>query len=515
MTLDTLLMRAAAGRERALAAARAYATPAEAAAVVARLTTTGGRSLRILGITCRFSAFIQHSMRDWLAGFQGMGHQTRLLIEPTDHERNDLMAVADACATFRPDLVVAIGHHRQTIPGIPAHVPVAMWVQDVVPQVFSDHAGRAQGPLDFCLGFGRLLLSTRHGYPADQFLPATVGVNEQRFAPTPLTPTERAAFECDVSYVSHNSTPADVVFARALEAIGSPDVRRLYRDMYDRIIAHYDTGGRAAHAPAVRLMLRASMDATGVHDAGRPEADVVYFFNERLGNAIFRHQSLLWAADLGVDLRIYGRGWESHPSLRRYARGVADNGTQLSAIHRASRINLQLIVTGAMHQRLLDGLAAGGFFLVRRTPIDVVGRHYLTLWDWCQRHDIRSEADFRRRADPSVRQACQALDAILGYEVAAQAVPLFDTLQTCADAQFTNTASAFWPGHYDQVAFGDAAELRSQVERYLADPDARRSIATAMREPVVERASYRRINVRLLELIGRHMRHRATDRFAA
>ena len=244
VTLDTLLMRAAAGRERALAAARAYATPAEAAAVVARLTTTGGRSLRILGITCRFSAFIQHSMRDWLAGFQGMGHQTRLLIEPTDHERNDLMAVADACAAFRPDLVVAIGHHRQTIPGIPAHVPVAMWVQDVVPQVFSDHAGRAQGPLDFCLGFGRLLLSTRHGYPADQFLPATVGVNEQRFAPTPLTPTERAAFECDVSYVSHNSTPADVVFARALEAIGSPDVRRLYRDMYDRIIAHYDTGGR-------------------------------------------------------------------------------------------------------------------------------------------------------------------------------------------------------------------------------------------------------------------------------
>ena len=168
-----------------------------------------------------------------------------------------------------------------------------------------------------------------------------------------------------------------------------------------------------------------------------------------------------------------------------------------------------------MHQRLLDGLAAGGFFLVRRTPIDVVGRHYLTLWDWCQRHDIRSEADFRRRADPSVRQTCQALDAILGYEVAAQAVPLFDTLQTCADAQFTNTASAFWPGHYDLVAFGDAAELRSQVERYLADPDARRSIAMAMREPVVERASYRRINVRLLELIGRHMRHRATDRFAA
>jgi hypothetical protein len=507
VTLDTVMADAAVRRGRALTDAGAYSTPAEAAAVAARLAAGTGRPLRILGITCRFSSFIQHSMRDWLAAFEEVGHQTRLLIEPSDHERNDLMVTAHACADFRPDLVVAIGHHRWTIPGIPPHVPVAMWVQDVVPQVFRDEAGAAQGPLDFCLGFGRLLLSTRHGYPADRFLPATVGVNVRRFAPGPLTAAERAAFECDVSYVSHNSTPADVVFAQALETISSPDVRRLYRDLYDRLVGHYATVGSAVHAPSVRLMLHASMAATGVDDAGAPEADVVYLFNERLGNAIFRHQSLTWAADLGVDLRIYGRGWENHPTLGRFARGIADNATQLSAIHRASRINLQLIVTGAMHQRMLDGLATGGFFLARRTPIDLVGRHYLTLWDWCQRNGITNETDFRRRADPTIRQVFRTLDAILGYEVAAQTVPLFDTLQTCADAQFTNTASAFWPDHYDRVSFGTAAELRSLVERYLPDAESRRSIAAAMREPVVERASYRRINGRLLDLIAHHLRN--------
>ena len=505
VTLETLHRQASADVTRALTAAKAYATPAQAASVSARWTA--GLPLRVLGITTRFSVFIQHSMRDWLAGFEGLGHQTQLLIEQADHETHNTLVRASACAAFRPDLVIAIGHHRQTLPGVPAHVPVAMYVQDLLPRIYSPDAGAAQGPLDFCVGAGRLHLSKRYGYPADRFLPAPVGINEHRFAPTPPTEAEHAAFGCDVAYVSHHSTPADVELTRHLQTLNSPQAEKLFRDVFDRMTAHYDSGGEALLEPGVRAMLRAAMDSTGVSCDARAETDAVHFFRERIGNALFRHQTLKWVADLGVDLRIYGRGWESHPALRRHARGVADNVGQLSAIYRASRINLQAIVTGAMHQRLFDGLAAGAFFLIRRTPIDAIGTHYLTLWDWCQRHHVRDEADFRRRADATVQQACQAVNAILGYDMAGTDLPLFDALCASADSGFMNTATAVWP-EFDRVAFGNGPELRARVQTFLTNPDARRETATAMRGPVIERASYRGISARLLDLIADRLRGR-------
>ena len=43
---------------------------------------------------------------------------------------------------------------------------------------------------------------------------------------------------------------------------------------------------------------------------------------------------------MGLDLRLYGRGWEKHPTLSRFA-GIADNKNQLSLIYRASRISMQ------------------------------------------------------------------------------------------------------------------------------------------------------------------------------
>jgi hypothetical protein len=59
----------------------AYAD-ASTAAIASKMAS--GQSLRILGITSRYTTFLQHSMRDWLAAFTQLGHTTRLLIEHAD-----------------------------------------------------------------------------------------------------------------------------------------------------------------------------------------------------------------------------------------------------------------------------------------------------------------------------------------------------------------------------------------------------------------------------------------------
>ena len=498
VTMDVLQARATAERERALGQLTAPATAAEAAGVVTRVA--GGGPLRVLGYTSRYTSFLQHSMRDWLAAFEALGHEVRLVIEGADHEMSTPLTDAAACRDFRPDLIVVIDHYRRELPGLPAHVPVVMWVQDRLPNIFRPEAGAAQGPLDFCVGFGRLHLSSRYGYPAERFLPATVGVNDRRFEPRAATAAERAAFGCDVSYVGHASTPADVLLARQVRG-APPQFAAYMTHVYEQMRAHYEAGGQALHEPALRDLMHAAAAAVGTDVNAGPFEAVLEFFRQQVGNALYRQQALTWAAEAGVDLRLYGRGWENHPTLGRFARGEADN-RDLPAICRASKINLQVTPFGSVHQRLLDGLAAGGFFLVRHSSGDAVGRPYQRLWAWCQRHGVTDDAAIlaAAAADPDLRSLVRLINENEGFGDRPRSFGLYDVCAGHVDADFMVSADTVWDD-YDRVAFSSRAELHALLNRYLRDDAGRAEVAARMRRAVADRVSYTAITGRLLDLI--------------
>ena len=156
-----------------------------------------GSRLRVLGITSRFTTFLQYSMRDWLAAFEALGHETKLLIEEADHLQLGQWGYARGAADFRPDLVLMIDHFRAELPVLPANVPCVMWVQDRLPNIFGPVAGAAQSRLDFILGYGRHECVHALRYPPSRFLPAPFGVNEERFAPSALAAAEQRRFGCD------------------------------------------------------------------------------------------------------------------------------------------------------------------------------------------------------------------------------------------------------------------------------------------------------------------------------
>jgi len=463
-----------------------------------------GSSLKVLGITSRYTTFLQYSMRDWLAAFERMGHHTKLFIEKNDHEVSNNLAVAATVAEFKPDLVLAIDHYRDEVGTVPDQVPMVMWVQDNLPNIFRPQAGAAQGPRDFCMGFGKLQLSQRHGYPRQRFLAANIGVNTQRFTPTELSADELRQFSCDVSYISHASVPADVLVKRQVEKLGSPQGTRLFHDMYDRLVAHYESGGPALDEPIIKQMFADSLIATRSNVNEETGAQILSMFSQSINNAVFRHQALRWLSELGVDLRIYGTGWEQHPQLARHARGVADNQTQLRTIYQASKINLQVTASGAVHQRLLDGLAAGGFFLIRYSIGDAIGRSYQQLWEWCQRKGVNSEADFHAKADNQARQIMKDVNQIMGYDIGSTDLKIFDILQMHADNEFMTCANSIWP-EYDDISFANREQLQSRLATYLGNEDARWRVAESMRRRVIEKASYEHINNRLLDMIVREM----------
>lgn len=468
--------------------------------------------LRVLGVTSRFTTFLQHSMRDWLAAFAADGHETRLAMEEADHENMNSLVVAETCAEFRPDLVLLIDHHRGEVEGLPERVPCAMWVQDYLPALFSPAAGAAQGPYDFVLGYNRTECTTKFGYPFERFLPAMVVVNEDRFAPPELTADDRRRYGCDVCFVSHASKPAERILAEQT-ARADPRAKVLLTEAFQRLRAVYEQGACLTHPLHLRAVIDQAVAATGLVPTADSRQALLDLFTHRINNALLRHQALEWAArsveQTGATMHLYGNGWEAHPTLGRYARGPADNQAELRKIYAAARIHLQATPHGAVHQRLLEGLAAGAFFLIRHVPGDLTGRLYQPLWEWCRREGIETDEQILQHATPEIWELLGQIQRTLGLDPFRLGMRLVDDLRTHADLGFTWSASSLWPDEYDRVAFDSEAALARHLRHFLAHDQERRDLAAAMRRTVLERLTYRATNARLLDFIAAHLERRA------
>jgi len=459
-----------------------------------------GKKLRILGITSRFTTFLRYSMRDWLSGMRRLGHETRLVIEEADHELFGPLQYAEACASFKPDLVLMIDHYRAEMRLLPGSMPCVMWLQDDLPNVYRVEAGRNQGRLDYTIGFGNRDCTRKFEYPASRFLPTMMAVNEMRFAPRRLTPGERERFGCDVCFVSHCSTPADVVIREAMQQKKNDHERRLIKDVYERLEAVYDRGDVLVQPYHLRELVGTAARSLSLEVAD--EGPIVSFFHQRIVNPLFRHQSLKWLAELDVKIHLYGKGWESHPRLGRFAKGPADNQSVLSTIYRASAINLQVTPYGAAHQRVFEGLACGGFFLLRYCEGDPCHRWYRELWEFCREHEIKTDEEFLKRAPREVLEKYRRTAEIEGVDAIEKGWDFVGLLNLMAAGQFTQCASTLWPGEYEKVVFNSREELHGLVTHFLGNPEEREEIANRMRGRVLDLLTYTSTSRRLLEFIA-------------
>jgi hypothetical protein len=463
--------------------------------------------LRVLGITSLFTTFLQYSMRDWLAAFEELGHETRLLIEQADHEIANPLLFAQVCAEFRPDLILMIDHYRGEFTGLPQGVPCVMWVQDRLPNIFRAQAGAAQRATDYVIGYGRQECVVAHGYPRQRFMPAMVGVNEKRFERRELSADEVGRFTCDVSFVSHASTPAEALVQREIDKSALPQAKRFLATTFEQLRAVYDAGGFVTEAGHIKRMIRESMRACGVETSDM--SSVLDFFVQGVNNALFRQQAIAWLAETDVNLHLWGRGWDQHPRFRKHARGVADNEHQLSAIYQASKINLQVTPFGAVHQRLFDGLSAGAFFLLRHCTGDECDVIYRDMWQWCEQAQVRSGAQFFTQAPPHVRDMIDRIVQLTGEDPSRIADTFFLGLEEMAWAGFTRSPATLWADEYPRVAFRTRDELHQLVRHFLCAAGERDAIGASMRSIMLEHMTYTGITRRMLNFIADDLRRQA------
>ena len=478
-------------------------TPADLAAA---FSGAGARPPRVLLLTTRFSTVLQYSTGDTAAAFGRLGWEARVVIEPSPHHRVLRSAIASTLAEFKPDLVFQIDHLRREHNGLfPANLPFACWIQDHLPHLASAEVGRQVGELDFVLTDAIATYVEKFAYPARQCIPLPKLVVRTE----PEDAVEGAAD--DLVFVSNAARTAEAMVADALRRYGQNDTtRELITRCCGSMVHTYERGGSLPTYNDVCAVLRRTLAELELALPADGFDVLARWLTHPFNDALYRQQALRWAADVarehGLTLALYGKGWESHPEFRPYARGPIAYGEPLRRLTRRSRINLQVVPSLCLHQRLLDGLMAGGFFLVRTHPADVAPAALLRFL-----HDNGA------RAADTVERALAALPR-------GRRTEFVDLMSRCRPCLCTTGAedvvamTRAWeeagqltaddgplPKLAD-VAFEDAAGLAVRVRRFIDRPELREALSAQQRRSVSARLSYdagvRRVVGRMRELLA-------------
>jgi len=464
-----------------------------------------GPPLRILSAVSNHTTFLQYSMRDAHAAFQQLGCQTRLLMEPSDHHCISEATYHQAVAELDPDVYFVIdylrGGHEQRLP---ANLPIFTWDQDQLPHAFNTGTARTIGPLDVVAGVSAGFCVTTLGCDPRRVAAVIMPTNPERFSAEPVDEEQLARHRCDVSFVSHASQTPQEFHDQQRRQVKGDGGRRLLDRVQELVVEAAKTATALTRSQSEALVDRAGREVgVSVPEASREWLLGWYIW--RVMDRSFRHQALgwvaRWAQETGRKFHLYGRGWERHATLGRFARGEAHNEQALRCIYQASAINLQLIPSGFLHQRALDGLAAGGFFLTRQTTSDHQYAAIRRILARVAALGIDSLTDPRAADDAELQAAIRNYEQRTGLECdvhhpAGLAYLRVAGTYPCAGEVFPR---------FDEIVFSDEASFRRAADRFLGDPQARRTLAADMRQAVTERFSYTATMRRFLEFHRDHL----------
>lgn len=515
--LESVLQQVAIDRnsatEQLTAAAVAAYAPCDVAYWHERYTIEPrGEPLRVLLLTSRYTTFLQYSTRDIAAAFESLGFEVRLLIERNDWSLLPPSGILKTILEFRPDMMLLLDHLRYEYDAFyPPTMPFVTWIQDMLANLTCRRAGTSIGPFDFVLGHGLRECVTAFGYPADQFLACQIPTNERTFHAAQCSKAELAPFRCDVAYVGTGSKPPRVMHDEFLarNQLNEP-FRRVVDTTYERIEGLIAAPAGRRYLELGRV-LREAAASIGVELTAEQYGWLDSNYLAVVADRMYRFQTLewvaLWASSSGRSFRLYGPGWEADARFAPFACGVIENGEPLRRLYQAARINVHCNLHGTIHQRLLDGLSSGGFFLVRYHPADFMHEPLRQRIAW-----IRSVADqvpgvFRTADHPALAASFNAYPE----DVRNEGYPIAFELKTDSliNAELTervsrrSSAGAVFD-NFERVTFKGADDFAEKAERYLSDDSLRASTAREMREQATATFSYAGVLRELVAEMGAH-----------
>ncbi|MCP4591766.1 MAG: glycosyltransferase family 1 protein, partial [bacterium] len=341
----------------------------------------------VLGITSRYTTVLQYSNRDAMEALGEMGFDAQVMIEPDDHHQYSPLGLCRKILELDPTMVLSLDHLRYEFSHFPDNLPMLTWIQDPLAKLLCREAGESIGPMDFVCGYFQERAISEYAYPEDAFVYTCIPASTRVFHDGPVAPTLDAQYGCDVCFVSNASEPLQRFYGSALEEYPDgcqPLLAHIYRDAREFLAGEAQT----FTCVAAGQLVEQAIVALGATLTVPEKQHLINHFAYRLLDWGRRQQTLEWVADwsrrTGRSFKIYGRGWEDHPTLGGFAAGVLEHGEPLRAAYKYARLALQLIPGGFEHQRTYELLLSGTLPLTRYCPEDFAG---LSIADYAARRD--------------------------------------------------------------------------------------------------------------------------------
>jgi hypothetical protein len=327
-------------------------------------------------------------------------------------------------------------------------------------------------------------LIARQNHPAGDAAPRASGA---------VDASALAAFGADVSLISDDGLPAEAVLAAEMERAATPESRRLLADIFERLHAIYVAGEMIPHPAIVLQLIRRSALACSIELSAQESGGLVAFF-DHLNRILFQQQTLAWLIACEMKVRIYGAGWDQNPVFVSMAKGPLENEPMRSIIWRASRINLALGPFGAADDRVLDGINAGAFYLMRFCPADVIERFYPPIGLFCRQNKITTNAELRERGSQGVKRLVTFASRTLGMNILVDWPDFVPHILEVTAGGKCRSAAALW-SNYPAISFSSRDQLLARCERFLYDVPARQRVADEMRRELAEASRRVRVTV--------------------
>ncbi|MHC4977335.1 MAG: hypothetical protein ACYTF7_12165, partial [Planctomycetota bacterium] len=334
----------------------------------------GGASLRVLVLSTAHSTFLRHSGEDLVEAWYDAGHEARLVCEPDRHTSLKAPSYLRVIEDFEPDLVMVCNFTRRQLANvIPVNVPFVCWIQDRMAHLFDPELVRTRGRLDYFVGHLYGEVFAREGMERGSWS-SPVLVSGRKFHDGDADEELRERFACDVAYVSHQSQSVEELYAECVRGVSSdPLCARLLVDIKDEVLERFaDTEDESPYRERFRL----AANLYRFKGRGRSKAmqgvDINRMwdmFGARLAERFVRMQTLEWARELceahDWTMRLYGNGWDRHPSLGGLAAGEIGHGEELRACYRCAGAHLHASAHTVGHQRVFECVLSGGMMLRR------------------------------------------------------------------------------------------------------------------------------------------------------
>lgn len=379
-----------AGRLAALEARREHETAALRAALLGgaalRATVSSSASfaedppappgsLRVLIFTHRHSTFVRHSSADIASAFRRLGHAARVVEEADDHSVLTAGLMLREVVDYKPDLIATINYTRDLLKPL-ADVPIP-WlciVQDKMPHLVTAPQ-RPAGELDFGAGHAFPEMFERGVLHPDRFVPFPVAVDPEKFHAGPADPALLERFACDLAFVSNHGEHPRAMHDRLVREASAdwPDAERTLAPIYDAVAAGLAAGDLdAGPAHWAAKIIERAVETAPLRAAGVDVERLADFYVWPVAERMLRHRTLEEASELcrrrGWTLRIFGRNWETHPTLAAHAAPPLDHGEELRACYQAARAHLHISIFAPVHQRVMECARSGGLPLIRFLP---------------------------------------------------------------------------------------------------------------------------------------------------